>query len=96
METRIVEDYMRRSGDSGLPDGTLEENEHGFCVWRTHNNELTLVAVYGDGAYWNNWATEKAMKEGYKNIYFATRRNPEGFIRKHGFKVVGHILARTV
>ena len=96
MEARIIEDYLERSGDKELSEGTLEENEHGFCIWRIENNELVLVHVYGDGIYWNNWATEKAKEMNIENIFCATRRNPEGFVRKFGFEVVGYVLRRSV
>ncbi len=95
METRI-KDYLKRSGDSELSEGTLEENEHGFCIWRIEDNTLVLVHVYGDGQYWNEWATSKAREMNIKDIYFATQRNPEGFVRRHGFEVIGYILKRSV
>ena len=96
MDALQVNDYLKRSGDKKLPDGNLEENEHGFCIWRISKKELTLVAVYGDGTYWNNWATEKAMKEGLKDIYCATRRSPKAYVRKHGFEIVGYVLKRSI
>jgi len=96
MDTRLINDYLQKSGDTELPDGTIEENEHGFCVWRTEDGVLLLVAVYGDGTHWNNWATNKANELNVKQIIFATKRKPGAFIRKHGFKVTGYILARAI
>ena len=96
MDPVKVNDYLNRSGDRKLPYGNLEENEHGFCIWVIDKNELWLLSVYGDGVYWNNWATEKAMKEGIKDIYFSTRRSPKAYIKKHGFEIIGHVLKRTV
>ena len=96
MDSRIIEDYCRKSGDSSVPAGNLEENEHGFCVWRVEDGVLLLVAVYGDGEHWNNWASEKAKKSGMRQIIFATKRKPGAFVRKHGFKVTGYILTRYI
>lgn len=91
-----LNDYFDRSGDSVLEDGDLVENENGFCVWRQHKGSLVLVQVYGDGTYWNKWAELTAKELGMKNILFATKRNPLAFCRKHGFKVTGYILQRTI
>lgn len=96
MDSRLIEDYLRRSGDTELPKGNVEENEHGFCIWRIIEDKLILASVYGDGKYWNEWATKKAEKEGMNTVFCATKRNPAGFIRAHGFKVVGYILERDV
>lgn len=96
MDTSVIEDYCRKSGDSSVPDGNLEENEHGFCVWRVDDGALIIVAIYGDGDYWNPWIDKKAIEQGMKQIIFATRRKPDSFVRKYGFKVTGYILARSV
>ncbi len=91
-----INDYCRKSGDDYISHGNIEENEHGFCVWRTDDESLILVNVYGDGTYWNNWATKKAKSLNMNKIFFATKRNPNAFVRKHGFEVTGYILERTV
>lgn len=96
MDTDVIADYCRKSGDDSIPSGHIEQDQHGFCVWRIEDSALILVAVYGDGSYWNEWATKKAMNENIKTIIFATKRKPDAFIRKHGFKVTGYILARSV
>lgn len=96
MEAHVIEDYCRRSGDKSVPDGNLEENEHGFCVWRKEDNVFLIVAVYGDGKYWNNWCTEKTRELGMRQIIMATKRKPDAFVRKHGFKITGYVLARSV
>lgn len=96
MRQEYIDDYFKRSGDSELPKGNEEENEHGFCIWRIESNSLILVAVYGDGEYWNEWSINKAMKENIKNIIFATKRKPDAFVRKYGYKVTGYILSREV
>lgn len=89
-------DYFKRSGDTELLKGNFEQNEKGFCIWTTNKDMLMLLNVYGDGKYWNEWATNKARETGMKKILFATKRNPEGFVRKHGFNVIGYILERYV
>ncbi len=94
MDKQTLDNYLLKSGDKELPDGDLIENENGFCIWRTFENSLVLVSVYGNGKYWNNWADVKAKELGLNKIMFATKRNPKGFIRKHGFKVTGYILER--
>ena len=95
METSI-EDYLKRSGDKELLEGELEENEHGFCIWQVNNDKLVLIQVYGNGIYWDNWASEKAREMNLKEIFFATRRNPQGFVRKYGYEVIGYILKRNI
>lgn len=89
-------DYFNRSGDTELGVGWKEENEHGFCVWRVQEGMLILVNVYGDGTYWDAWATEKAKELELSKVFFATKRNPQGFVRKYGYEVVGYILERKV
>lgn len=89
-------DYFKRSGDTELLNGNLEQNEKGFCIWSTNKDMLVLIHVYGDGKYWNQWAETKARELGMKKILFATKRNPEGFVRSHGFSVIGYILERSV
>ena len=96
MDSRVIEDYCKRSGDSSVPDGNLEENEHGFCVWRVKDDVFIIVAAYLDGDYWNNWCAEKAKELNIKTIIIATKRKPDAFVRKHGFKVTGYILARSI
>lgn len=89
-------DYFNRSGDTELGVGWKEENEHGFCVWRCQDKQLILVNVYGDGRYWDDWATEKAKELEMEEVFFATQRNPEGFVRKYNYEVCGYILKRKV
>jgi hypothetical protein len=90
-----LDDYLKRSGDKELPSGNIEENENGFCVWREYENNLVLVAVYGNGEYWNQWADLKAEELKKENIFFATKRNPKGFVRKYGYQITGYILERS-
>ena len=94
--TSPLRDYFNRSGDTELGVGWMEENEHGFCVWRTQDEKLILVNVYGDGTYWNKWATDKAKELECDAIRFETKRSPEAFERKYDCKVVGYILERKV
>ena len=91
-----LRDYFDRSGDTALGVGWMEENEHGFCVYRSDGENLILVNVYGDGKYWDNWATEKAKELELDYVFFATKRNPKGFVRKYGYEVEGYILRRKV
>lgn len=89
-----LRDYFNRSGDTELGVGWMEENEHGFCVWRRQDDKLILVNVYGNGTYWDTWADKKAEELGVEKIFFATKRNPKGFVRKYGYEVIGTILER--
>jgi hypothetical protein len=91
-----LNDYYLRSGDTELSDGKVEVNENGFCVWRKIDEAILLVHVYGNGTYWNQFASNKAKELGLSKVIFATKRNPDGFIYKHGFKVTGYILEREV
>lgn len=94
--TTDYRDYYNRSGDTELGVGWMIENEHGFCVWRADEESIILVNVYGDGTYWDNWATEKAKELEKSKVFFATKRNPKAFVRKFGYEVTGYILERTV
>lgn len=89
-------DYFNRSGNTELGLGWMEENEHGFCVWRVHDDKLILVSVYGDGKYWDTWATDKAKELEVDTITFNTKRSPKGFVRKYGYEITGYILERKV
>jgi len=91
-----LRDYYNRSGDTELGVGWMEENEHGFCVWRVQEGQLILVNVYGDGTFWNTWATDKAKELELDSILFATKRNPKAFVRKFKYEVTGYILERKV
>lgn len=92
-----LQDYLDRSGDTELMSGNAEvHKEHGFCIWQLHEGNVHLIQVYGNGAYWNTWAENKAKELGVNKIVFATKRNPEGFCRKYKYKVIGHILERSL
>lgn len=96
MDTRIIAAYCKKSGDNSVPDGNLEENEHGFMVWRTDGITFVGVAVFGDGKYWNDWAEKKAKELNMKQIILATKRKPGAFVRQYGYEVTGYILARKI
>lgn len=96
MDKKSLDDYLKRSGDEKLPDGELIENKHGFCVYRYRDDAFVLAAVYGDGAYWNKWAEDKAKSRGLNKIMCATKRSPNAYIKKHGYHVVAHLLERTL
>ena len=96
MDSSVIEDYCRKSGDSAVPDGNTEENEHGFIVWRSDGGAFLIVAAYGDGKYWDKWAENKAKELNMKQIIFATKRNPAAFVRQYGYEVTGYILARPI
>jgi hypothetical protein len=91
-----LRDYFNRSGDDKLGLGWMEENEHGFCIWRRQEDKLILANVYGDGRYWDTWAAKKAEELGCTTISFTTKRNPAGFVRKYNCEVVGYIVERKV
>lgn len=91
-----IDNYLLKSGDTEIGNGTLEENENGFCVWKTNGDALLLVNVYGNGSFWNKWAEIKAKSLNMKRIVFATKRKPVAFIKKHGFEISGYIMARPV
>lgn len=95
MKVVSVKDYLEKSGDSRLLDGNTEVSDKGFCIWETSETNLILLQVYGDGRYWNDWATKKAKELNKQKISFGTKLNPDIF-DKHGFKVIGYILEREV
>lgn len=95
MKPISIEDYLEKSGDTEIVHGNKEENEHGFCIWRTSGDKLLLVQVYGDGHYWNKWSDKKARELGMKTILGYTKLNPKIFTQ-YGAKVVGYLMERTL
>ena len=93
-----LRDYLSRSGDDKLSDGNIEYADHGFMVWRVTNDKFVMVNVYGDGRYWDEWATNKAKELGLKTVMFATKRKPELFIRRsnYDYSVFCCVLERSV
>jgi len=59
-------------------------------------NRLVIIQCYGDGKYWDNMATELAIKNKVDKIMFITKRNPQAFERKYGYKVIGYAMERGV
>lgn len=96
-DRRALQDYYRRSGDTEILHGTIEQDEKkGFMVWTFTNDSVVLLHVYGDGEYWNEMAEEIAKGLNLNKILFATTRSPKAFCRKYGCDIVGHVLAREV
>jgi hypothetical protein len=90
-----ISDYLERSGDDCIANGNTEHSKEGFCIWNTLEDKLILIQVYGNGEYWNEWATNKAKELGKDKIMFATKRNPASFIRKYEYIITGYILERN-
>jgi len=96
MRVKSLEDYFFKSGDTKLYTENIEhDNEKGFCSWEIKDKSLVLLQVYGDGMYWNDWATKKAEEEHLQEIIFGTLIDPCIF-KKYGFTVTGHIMARKI
>lgn len=92
-----IEDYLNRSGDDCISAGTiLVHPDKGFVVYNTTDDTLILVNVYGDGKFWDSYAQVKARELGLSKITFGTRRNPDTFIRRHQYKIIGYILEKKV
>lgn len=96
MIPKDMQRYLDKSGDDKIADGSLEENEHGWCVWKTNGTRLVLVQVYGYGEYWNKWADAKCKELGLKSVLFATKRKPMSFVRKYKYTIIGTVLERYV
>lgn len=96
MKEQDIQRYFDKSGDDKIADGNIEENEHGWCVWKTNGTRLILVQVYGDGDYWDTWATIKCKELGLKSVLFATKRKPMAFVRKYKYTIIGTVLERYV
>jgi len=96
MKEEWVEDYLARSGDTTIIDGELEENEHGFVVWRVVDDVFIAIQVYGDGRYWDEWTTNKAKELGCSKMRCATKRNPETILKKYGGRVVSYLIERDI
>jgi hypothetical protein len=91
-----IRDYLNRSGKTELGLGWTEENEHGFCVWRREGDALVLSDVYGDGPYWDSWATDKAREIGATKIRFTTKRDPAAFQRKYGYSLTDYTMEKVI
>lgn len=94
-EAQVI-DYLDRSGDKAIPQGNIEDNEHGFCIWKIHKGRLVLISVYGDGEYWDDWSIQKAKEMKLKSIIVGTKRSPRPFVRKYGYKITGYMLEKEV
>lgn len=91
------EDYLKRSGDDDLSnDGPMIRNEHGFMIWSVNGTEFHILQCYGDGKYWDDISTNMARTMGLKKVVFTTRRNPETYKRRFGFRLHGYIMSKEV
>lgn len=88
--------YFEKSGDDYLVEGTLIQDDHGFMIYRIYRGEFCIMQVFGDGKHWDNMAVELARQNGCKTVKFGTKRKPEGFCRKFGYKVTGYVLEKGV
>jgi len=94
-----LEDYFRKSGDTELLDGNLLLLPYGFIIYEVDGDVLGLLHVYatkGSGKKMDKFINSLAKEIGAKKIRFATRRRPEGFVRKYNYKVVGYVLEKEV
>lgn len=92
-----LRDYLNRSRRDATGFGWKEENESGFCVWRVEqNNVLVVPDVYGDGAYWDAWLTQKAEEMDCKTIRILTKRSPKALERKYGYSITEYVMEKAV
>ena len=97
-----LDEYLRKSGDDKLSPGNLVVLPYGFVIWNINDDgDLLLSHVYvakgkGNGRKMDEFTKSLARRIGAKKIVFATRRNPVGFMRKYGYKVIGFILEKEV
>lgn len=100
MTTDDLQRYFKKSGDSNLLAGELLENEHGFMVFDVlidmHGTSFRILHAYGDGKYWQALAERMAKRCRCDRIVVCTKRNPHGFIRRHGYSIVGYILGKEL
>jgi len=91
--------YEKKTGNKfdNFPNSNFEFNEEkGFCNWMVDGDTLYIGDTAGDGVFWDALMQSKAKEIGCKFIKFGTPRNPNTFIRKFKYKVVGFILEKDV
>lgn len=96
LDTKDLERYLEKSGDTYIIPENLIENDHGFMSWKVDGNSLVLFNVYGDGKYWDAFSLELAKRLGLKTIRIGTLRNPKVFEKKYNYNIIGHILEKEV
>lgn len=89
----LLERYFAKSGDTpevlklSMAAGDVIQNEHGFAVVQLTEDALLIHACCGDGKYWQEQFEMLAEKGGVKKLAMITRRNPEAWERRFGYKV---------
>jgi hypothetical protein len=96
MRKEIIEDYLKRSGDTQIFTQNLIENEHGFASFQITEEALVILNVYGDGKYWDDQLCQIANELGLAKVRFATRRNPKPFERKFNYKTIGYVMEKEI
>lgn len=94
MKKEHVQKYFDKSGDEKIFTSNFTENEHGFASYSISNGVLHIANVYGEGKYWDSFFRDLAKDNKCNVMRFSTRRNPEAFVRRHGYKVVGYIMEK--
>lgn len=97
IKEEFAKDYLEKSGDTEISgDYCMTHPEKGFVTFDITDDALVLVCVYGDGEYWWPIAEKIAKAAGVNKFVCATKKDPSGFIRKYGFKVVCTVLEREL
>ena len=94
-----LDEYFRKSGDAELLEGKTVLLPFGFVVYRENGDRLVLLHVYSrgrSGRKMEKFIDNLAKMLGKKKIVFATRRKPDGFMRKYKYKLIGYLLEKEV
>lgn len=89
-------DYLLRSGDDSIEPDNYIENEHGFASYQIEGQQFTIIQCYGDGLWWDAEFMRLAKLNGCKTILFATKRTPQTFTRKFGYKTMATVMTKEV
>jgi hypothetical protein len=88
--------FFEKSGDDALIITNLTVTDFGFASFDVDGDELVIYQLYGNGKLWDKFFMDLVKKMNLKKIKFGTKRNPEGFEKKFGYKLVGYILEKEV
>jgi hypothetical protein len=98
----IIDRYFEKAVETDITHEELADHpgltisDEGFIVLERSGEDLILIAAFGDGEYWQDYAEEEGHRLGCKRILMATKRKPEAFSRKYGYKFLATMMEKTL